>query len=159
MARPLQGRCDLPHVPIELSVVDRASIDLATLASRVGPGASPPRLYGRSVSYSTSGMLSDQLGCPVRLAPQAPPSPFFTLVNEIKKRRRSAKISSKHQVTIPLDAMRNAGLEAGERVVARAEGPGRVVLEREEDVLSHFAGALTGGFQQGELEVLRGEWD
>src|ERR1019366_9872038 len=71
VARPLQGRCDLPHVPIELAVVDRASLDLATLASRVGPGASAPRLYGRSVSYSTSGMLSDQLGCPVRLAPQA----------------------------------------------------------------------------------------
>ena len=146
-----------PHVTIELSVVDRASLDLATLASRVGPGASPPRLYGRSVSYSTSGMLSDQLGCPVRLAPQAPPSPFSTLVNEAKKCRRSARISSKHQVTIPLDAMRNAGLEAAERAVARAEGPGRVVLEREEDVLSHFAGALTVVFQQGELEALRGE--
>jgi len=57
---------------------------------------------------------------------------------------RGAKTSSKHQVTI-LDAMREAGLEAGERVVARAEGPGRVVLEREDGVLG-AADMLTVAF-------------
>lgn len=55
--------------------------------------------------------------------------------------------------------MRAAGLEAGERVVAHAEGPGRVVLEREHDLLGEFAGALTGVFAEGELEHLRQEWD
>lgn len=76
-----------------------------------------------------------------------------------KPRRRGAtRISAKHQVTIPTDALRGAGLEAGERVVARAEGPGRVVLEREEDVVSEFAGALTGAFRAGELDELRDEW-
>jgi hypothetical protein len=33
------------------------------------------------------------------------------------------------------------------------------LLEREEDVLSDFAGILTGTFCEGELEALRGEWD
>jgi bifunctional DNA-binding transcriptional regulator/antitoxin component of YhaV-PrlF toxin-antitoxin module len=80
-------------------------------------------------------------------------------VAEIKNRRRGAKISAKHQVTIPMDAMRNAGLAAGQRVVAHAEGPGRVVLEREEDILEHFSGALTGVFEPGGLERLRDEWD
>jgi bifunctional DNA-binding transcriptional regulator/antitoxin component of YhaV-PrlF toxin-antitoxin module len=80
-------------------------------------------------------------------------------MNEVKKLRRGAKISAKHQVTIPIEAMHQAGLEAGERVVARAEGPGRVVLEREVDVLAQFSGALTGVFQTGELDVLRDEWD
>ncbi len=80
-------------------------------------------------------------------------------MTEIKTRRRGAKISAKHQVTIPMDAMRRAGLEAGQRVVARAEGPGRVVLEREEDVLEHFSGALTGVFEPGGLGKLRAEWD
>ena len=79
-------------------------------------------------------------------------------MNEVKN-TRSAKISSKHQVTIPLDAMRQAGLEAGERVVARAEGPGRVVFEREEDVLGDAAGMLTGVFPGDGLESLRAEWD
>ena len=78
---------------------------------------------------------------------------------KVKKRGRGTKISGKHQVTIPIDAMRMAGLEAGERVIARADGPGRVVLEREEDVLERFAGSMTGVFERGILEQLRNEWD
>ena len=55
--------------------------------------------------------------------------------------------------------MRAAGLEIGERVIAHADGPGRVVLEREQDVLAEFAGALTGVYSTNELDELRGEWD
>ncbi len=62
-------------------------------------------------------------------------------------------------MTIPVDAMRVAGLRAGERVIARADGPGRVVLEREEDVLETFAGCLTGVYDREVLEQLRDEWD
>jgi bifunctional DNA-binding transcriptional regulator/antitoxin component of YhaV-PrlF toxin-antitoxin module len=84
----------------------------------------------------------------------------FTFMAEVKQRRRGAtRISSKHQVTIPIDALHAAGLEVGERVVAHAEGPGRVVLEREHDVLAEFAGALTGVFGRDELKNLRDEWD
>ena len=61
-------------------------------------------------------------------------------------------------MTIPIDALRAAGLKAGERVVARAEGPGRVVLEREHDVLGEFAGVLTGVYEADELRTLRDEW-
>lgn len=78
----------------------------------------------------------------------------------VKKRRRGATtISSKHQITIPAAELRAAGLEAGERLVARADGPGRVVLEREEDVVAEFAGALSGVYGERELDSLRGEWD
>jgi bifunctional DNA-binding transcriptional regulator/antitoxin component of YhaV-PrlF toxin-antitoxin module len=80
-------------------------------------------------------------------------------VDRVKDRRRGAtRISSKHQITIPVDALREAGLEVGERVVARADGPGRVVFEREHDVLADFAGALTGVYPPDELEQLRSEW-
>src|SRR5207244_5779248 len=86
-------------------------------------------------------------------------SSTLTSMREVKKRRRgSTRISTKNQVTIPVDALRAAGLEAGQRVVASADGVGRVVLEREEDVLAEFAGALTGIYQPGELDELRGEW-
>ncbi|MBI4935527.1 MAG: AbrB/MazE/SpoVT family DNA-binding domain-containing protein [Actinobacteria bacterium] len=79
---------------------------------------------------------------------------------KVKDRRRGAtRISSKHQITIPADALRSAGLEVGERVVARADGPGRVVLEREHDVLAEFAGAMTGVYTRTEIEDLRAEWD
>ena len=85
---------------------------------------------------------------------------IFTRVTEVKKRRRGvATVSSKHQVTIPVDALRDAGIRVGERLVAHAEGPGRVVFEREEDILAEFAGALTGVYEPDELARLRGEWD
>ncbi len=78
----------------------------------------------------------------------------------VKNRRRGAtRISSKHQITIPADALRAAGLAIGERVVAHADGPGRVVLEREHDVLAEFVGALTGAYAPDEIDVLRAEWD
>jgi len=80
-------------------------------------------------------------------------------MNKVKKASRGAKISSQHQVTIPQEAMRNAGLEAGERMTARADGPGRVVLEREEDVLKLYAGTLTGVYDGETLDQLRDEWD
>jgi bifunctional DNA-binding transcriptional regulator/antitoxin component of YhaV-PrlF toxin-antitoxin module len=79
---------------------------------------------------------------------------------EVKNRRRgTSRVSSKHQVTIPTDALRAAGLQVGERLVAHADGPGRVVFEREVDVLAEFSGALTGVYHHDELERLRGEWD
>lgn len=78
---------------------------------------------------------------------------------EVKKRRRgTSRISAKHQITIPADALRAAGLEVGERVVAHAAGPGRVVLSREADVVDDFAGALTGVYEDAELDRLRDEW-
>jgi bifunctional DNA-binding transcriptional regulator/antitoxin component of YhaV-PrlF toxin-antitoxin module len=81
-------------------------------------------------------------------------------VREVKNRRRgTSRISSQHQVTIPADALRAAGLEVGERLVARADGPGRVVFEREVDVFAELAGALTGVYERGELAALRDEWD
>jgi bifunctional DNA-binding transcriptional regulator/antitoxin component of YhaV-PrlF toxin-antitoxin module len=80
-------------------------------------------------------------------------------MEKVKKPYRGAKISSKHQVTIPQEAMRGAGLEAGERLTARADGPGRVILEREVDVLELFAGSLTGVFEGETLDQLRDEWN
>jgi bifunctional DNA-binding transcriptional regulator/antitoxin component of YhaV-PrlF toxin-antitoxin module len=68
-------------------------------------------------------------------------------------------VSSKHQITIPVEALRGAGVEAGERLVAHADGPGRIILEREVDVLADFAGMLTGVYRPGELDTLRDEWD
>ncbi len=80
-------------------------------------------------------------------------------MSEVKNRRRGAtRISAKHQITIPADALRAAGLEVGERVVAHAEGPGRVVLEREHDIVAEFAGALRGAYRAYELDELRDEW-
>jgi bifunctional DNA-binding transcriptional regulator/antitoxin component of YhaV-PrlF toxin-antitoxin module len=80
-------------------------------------------------------------------------------MREVKNRRRgTSRISAKHQITIPADALRAAGLETGERIVAHADGPGRIVLEREAGILDEFAGALSGVYREGELDELRDEW-
>ena len=79
---------------------------------------------------------------------------------KVKERRRgTSRISTKNQITIPAEALRNAGLEAGDRVVAHADGAGRVILEREHDVVADLAGALTGTYRPTELDDLRSEWD
>jgi bifunctional DNA-binding transcriptional regulator/antitoxin component of YhaV-PrlF toxin-antitoxin module len=84
----------------------------------------------------------------------------FTFMANVKERRRGATtISSKNQITIPAAELRAAGLEAGERLVARADGPGRVILERQHDVLADFAGALTGVYTDHGVDALRDEWD
>jgi bifunctional DNA-binding transcriptional regulator/antitoxin component of YhaV-PrlF toxin-antitoxin module len=81
-------------------------------------------------------------------------------VERVKKRRRgTSRVSAKHQVTIPTDALRGAGIEVGERLSARADGPGRVVFERLDDVVAEFDGALTDVYETGELDALRDEWD
>ena len=81
-------------------------------------------------------------------------------MEHVKSRRRGgATISSKHQVTIPIEAMRQAGLKAGQRVIARADGAGRVVLERETDVLAEYAGTLSGVYRHETLDQLRDEWE
>ncbi len=80
-------------------------------------------------------------------------------MRNVKERRRgTTTISSKHQITIPAAELRAAGLDSGDRLVARATGPGRIVLELEHDVLADFAGALTGVYADGELDALRDEW-
>jgi bifunctional DNA-binding transcriptional regulator/antitoxin component of YhaV-PrlF toxin-antitoxin module len=73
-------------------------------------------------------------------------------------RRRGAKISSKHQLTIPKSAMLAAGLQTGDRLRAEADGRGRIVLVREDDPLERHAGALTGVYPPGSLDELRDEW-
>ena len=54
--------------------------------------------------------------------------------------------------------MKAAGFQAGDRVRARADGAGRVVLERLTDPVEQFRGALTGVYDGFDLDALRDEW-
>lgn len=70
-----------------------------------------------------------------------------------------SKLSSKHQVTIPVKVLREAGFAAGDDVVIRASGDGRIEVERADDLVRRFAGSLPAGtYPRGHLDELRREW-
>ena len=69
------------------------------------------------------------------------------------------RVSSKHQVTIPVDAMRAAGLHAGDEVVVRAAHDGEIVLARRGSRIRRHAGIAIGIYKTGEVDQLRDEWD
>jgi bifunctional DNA-binding transcriptional regulator/antitoxin component of YhaV-PrlF toxin-antitoxin module len=68
-------------------------------------------------------------------------------------------ISRKNQVTLPVDALRAAGLEPGDDLQVRVIAPGRLELVRDDELITEFAGAFDATvFPEGYLEELRREW-
>ncbi|MGH2961991.1 MAG: hypothetical protein ACRDL3_07345 [Solirubrobacterales bacterium] len=73
--------------------------------------------------------------------------------------RDRTRISSKHQVTIPADAFRGAGFRTGDDLRAEAQGAGRVLLTRVDELLDRYSGCLdTGGRLREQILDLRREW-
>jgi AbrB family looped-hinge helix DNA binding protein len=74
------------------------------------------------------------------------------------RQRGRTRISAKNQATIPVDALKRAGLKPGDELRVEAAGAGRIVLTRVEETLASYAGRLTGVFPKGTLQKLRREW-
>lgn len=64
------------------------------------------------------------------------------------------RISSKHQVTVPVTTLEEAGLRAGDQVVIEALGEGEVRIRRGALTFESAFGALTGTYPPGYLEQL-----
>lgn len=75
------------------------------------------------------------------------------------RRNGHTRLSTKNQVTVPVQALREAGLQPGDELRVTADGPGRLVLEREDDPMERAFGSLHGVYPPGYLEKLRAEWD
>ena len=82
-------------------------------------------------------------------------------MSEVRKRKRKrgyTRISTKNQATIPVQALKDAGLAPGDRVRVTAAGRGRLLLESDLDLLARHAGSLPNVYAPGELDALRDEW-
>ncbi len=69
------------------------------------------------------------------------------------------RVSSKNQVTLPVEAMRAAGVHAGDEVTIRASGDGELVVAVRGSRVRRHAGIATGIYEPGELDRVRDEWD
>ena len=78
---------------------------------------------------------------------------------QVKNRHRGyTRISRKNQATIPIDALRQAGLKPGDELMVEAAGAGRIVLVRAVDLVERHAGKAPGVYPPNYLDELRGEW-
>jgi bifunctional DNA-binding transcriptional regulator/antitoxin component of YhaV-PrlF toxin-antitoxin module len=78
---------------------------------------------------------------------------------KVKRRRGYTRLSRKHQVTIPADVVRAAGLEPGDEMRVEVDDTGRIVRSPTADPIDEFAGSLPGVYPPGYLNALRDEWD
>jgi bifunctional DNA-binding transcriptional regulator/antitoxin component of YhaV-PrlF toxin-antitoxin module len=67
------------------------------------------------------------------------------------------RISTKHQVTLPVETLEAAGLRPGDEVVIEAEGVDRIVVHRAAPDLASALGVFDGLYEPGHLERLRSE--
>lgn len=80
------------------------------------------------------------------------------------RRRGFTRLSSKRQVTIPLQALQQVGLGPGDELKVEVDRAGRIVLSptrggaERRRAIEETAGALTGVYGGSSLDELRDEW-
>jgi len=74
-----------------------------------------------------------------------------------RQQRGRTRLSAKNQATIPVAALRRAGLRAGDELRVESAGAGRIVLTRVEETIATYAGRLAGVYPKGSLQKLRRE--
>lgn len=72
------------------------------------------------------------------------------------RRRGTTRISRKNQITLPVEALKRAGLVPGMVLAVEVDAKRRVVLAPPEDAIERYAGILR--YPRGYLRKLRGEW-
>jgi bifunctional DNA-binding transcriptional regulator/antitoxin component of YhaV-PrlF toxin-antitoxin module len=80
------------------------------------------------------------------------------------RKRGFTRLSSKRQVTIPLQALEQTGLGPGDELRVEVDAAGRIVLSAADSTrdrrgaIEKTAGALPRVYEPGSLDRLRAEW-
>jgi bifunctional DNA-binding transcriptional regulator/antitoxin component of YhaV-PrlF toxin-antitoxin module len=77
---------------------------------------------------------------------------------ERRRRRGMTRLSSKNQVTIPVNSLAEARIRPGDELRVEVEGDGRIVLVRDSDLLDEFTGSVPGLAAATDIEGSRDEW-
>lgn len=80
-----------------------------------------------------------------------------TLHRLYRKVKAMPRISSKNQVTLPVESLEAARLKAGDEVVIAAEGKDLILIRRAQPDLEAALGVFDGLFEPGYLDRLRSE--
>lgn len=137
-------RSDLEQSP---SDVDRALERIRRFLERDQPSPRAPTGSGPSAPARRSN--SATIGSFRELRAFSPSRLPFTV-----RVKAMARISTKNQVTIPVAALEEAGLRAGDQVVVEALEEGELRIRRSEVSFERAFGALTGTYPRGYLEQL-----
>ena len=65
------------------------------------------------------------------------------------------RISSKHQITLPVETLQRAGLKSGDEIAIEAEGADRIVVRRVSRDAHAALGVFDGLYEPGYLKRLR----
>ncbi len=69
-------------------------------------------------------------------------------------------ISSKNQVTLPVDVLRDTGLKAGDSVIIIPRAHGCIEVQTAEALIDAIAGSVEPSvYPPGYLEEMRSEWE
>jgi bifunctional DNA-binding transcriptional regulator/antitoxin component of YhaV-PrlF toxin-antitoxin module len=79
------------------------------------------------------------------------------LAQPLRYGKGMARISSKHQITLPVESLKRAGLRPGDEVAVEAEGPDRIVVRRAVSEPGEALGIFDGLYERGYLKHLRSE--
>jgi len=74
-------------------------------------------------------------------------------------RKGISVISSKNQLTLPVEVMRAAGFAPGDDVQVVSPAPGRIEIVQTDALIAKYAGSMPGVYGENYLSELRGEWE
>lgn len=74
-------------------------------------------------------------------------------------RRSTTRLSSKNQITIPVEILRKAGFRVGDTINCAVNEKGEIELSRPVNPMLQFAGIATGLYDGFDLRIDRDSWD